>query len=146
MSDTNEKLAAELADALRSVAAMVEATPDLAPIIESAVSRMNGFVGFGYDDTSAALAMFARAALRHGAKVTKNSDDQYYRVFATWGPVTAYAYATRGQVCERVQVGEKTVTTTVPDPNVEIPMVEVTETVPVYEYRCSPLLAAGGAS
>lgn len=145
MSD-NEKLSAELAAALRAVADMVDDAPDLAPVIESAMNKACGYVGLKYDDKPAVLAMFARTALRHGAAVTKSADDEFSRVNATWPGLTFYAYASRDEVCERIQVGEETVTETVPDPSVLVPMVEVTKTVPVYEWQCSPLLASGGES
>ena len=42
----------------------------------------------------------------------------------------------RGEVCERVEVGEKEVE--VPDPKAYIPMVKIKEKV--YEWKCKPIL------
>ncbi len=46
----------------------------------------------------------------------------------------------RPAVCERVVVGTTTVTRQVPAPDVEVPMIEVTEDIEQVEWRCQPLL------
>lgn len=139
----NEKRAAELAAeqaaGLRALADMIEANPQL----NAHFDRMSAF----FPKSADAQAEIARAGLRHGAKVDKDVWEKQHNIILKWGPVHVHALANRETVCERVQVGEETVTTTVPDPTVEVPMVEVTETVPKYEWQCRPLLAAeGGAS
>jgi hypothetical protein len=143
MSDNNE-LAAELAAGLRSVADMVEATPELASAFGIAFLKMQAYVGYAFEDKPAALATFARAALRHGAKVEKKADDKWSSVDAKWGPVTVSAYTNRDEVCERVVTGTEVVTKKVPDPEALalVPEVEVTEEVETFEWRCVPLLAA----
>lgn len=54
--------------------------------------------------------------------------------------------AYRDNVCERVVTGTRKVTRTIPDPDVEVPTVEVTETVEDVEWHCAPLLSEAGAS
>lgn len=49
----------------------------------------------------------------------------------------------RGQVCEREQVGVRTVT--VPDPDLIAGLPVVTREEPVYEWRCGPLLDSEAA-
>ena len=48
--------------------------------------------------------------------------------------------AAREAVCERVVTGTETVTKSVPDPSILVPLVEVTEEVETVEWVCSPLL------
>lgn len=135
----NEKLAGEQAAGLRALADLIEANPEL----NAHVDRIYGF----HPKSAEAQAAIARAGLRHGAKVEKDVWEKQHNIVLKWGPVHVHALADREDVCERVQVGEETVTSTVPDPTVVVPTVEVTETVPVYEWQCRPLLAAeGGAS
>lgn len=47
----------------------------------------------------------------------------------------------RDAVCERIVTGTERVTETIPDPAVQVPLVEVTREVETVEWRCSPLLA-----
>jgi hypothetical protein len=135
MSD-NEKLAAEQADGLRALADLIEANPQL----NANLDRIYGF----HPNSAEAQAAIARAGLRHGAKVDKDVWEKQHNIVLKWGPVHVHALASRETVCERVQVGEEKVTSTVPDPAVVVPTIEVTETVPVYEWRCAPILAAEG--
>lgn len=137
MSD-NEKRAAEQAAGLRALADLIEANPDL-----SACAHVDHLYVF-HPRSAEEQAQIARAGLRHGALVVKDVWEKQHNIVLRWGLVGAAALAKRETVCERVQVGEETVTTTVPDPTVEVPLVEVTETVPTYEWRCAPLLAAEG--
>lgn len=125
------------AEGLRALAAFIEANPDLP---EASLEYLYVF----HPNTPDEPAQLARAALRHGAKVDKDISDQMYNLVLRWGPVGAGALAYRREVCERVQVGTKTVTKSVPDPEklAEVPTVEVTEEVPVYEWECKPLLAS----
>jgi hypothetical protein len=146
----NKLLADELAAGLCQLAAMVKASPEFAPLFSRMVTRLEdnhlqAVQGLG--DNAAVLAAFARAALKHGAKITKSAggdDGKYFDVTASWGPVTAKAWTMREQVCERVVTGVKTVTETVPDPEAlaAVPTVEVTHEVETVDWVCKPLLAA----
>ncbi|MFD8496278.1 hypothetical protein [Amycolatopsis sp. NPDC059657] len=146
MSD-DKPLHVQLAAGLRAFADMIEQNPETAD-------------GFRYTLTDAAInvhladgneaeqqAMFARVALRHGAKVTKDINDTWHNLIIDFGGVKAQVLAYREEVCERVVTGTETVTKTVPDPKLlaEVPTIEVTEKVETYEWQCKPLLA-GGAS
>jgi hypothetical protein len=47
----------------------------------------------------------------------------------------------RHTVCERVVVGTEPVTAMVPDPSVQVPLVEVTKDVEIVRWECRPLLS-----
>lgn len=49
--------------------------------------------------------------------------------------------ANRDEVCTRTVTGTERVTRLVPDPAVQVPMVEVTETVETVVWECEPILA-----
>lgn len=143
---TNDKhveraaLLREQAAGLLKLADLVEATPEIdANYLDT--DRLS--VNVWYSDSPSELVAVARAALQHGAKVDKEIvGGDIFSLEVSWGPLTAKALAQRDQVCERVVTGTETVTRTVPDPSVEVPMVEVTETVEKTEWRCGSLLAA----
>lgn len=65
----------------------------------------------------------------------------YFDAVAKIGVIELQVGAYRDQVCERVVTGTREVTKTIPDPTVEVPVVEVTETVEDVEWICGPLLA-----
>lgn len=136
--------AAEYAAGLRAMADMIQAHPELAVNLDYTQLR-RGINVYPYgDNPRATLAEFARAGKAHGAVVTKETlgeDDRYFSVILRWGPVALDVFAERTEVCERVVTGTETVTRMVPDPAVEVPLVEVTEEVERVEWRCSPLLA-----
>lgn len=90
------------------------------------------------------LALWARAARRHGATATtKDVSDDTFEVVVAWGDALRIrVLASRDEVCERVVVGTEEVTRQVPDPEAPpAPLVEITETVEHVEWRCHPLLA-----
>lgn len=65
----------------------------------------------------------------------------YFDATATIGDairVTVTAF--RDDVCERVVTGTREVTKTIPDPAVDVPTIEVTETVEDVEWVCGPLM------
>jgi hypothetical protein len=130
--------AAEYAAALRTLADIVEATPE--------VHRYNDFYAW-YGGSRGDLAAVTRAALAAGATVAKDIDETSYNVELRIGPLKVSALASRRNVCERVVLGTDEVTRTVPDPAYvaePVPTIEVTETVERIEWRCTPLLAEGG--
>jgi hypothetical protein len=134
----NAPLAKQHAAGLRALADMVEQNPDL---VQFAI--MNGLFAF-YVKSAEDQAALARAALRHGAKVDKDITDLQHNLLLTWGPVSTYVLASRGDVCERVVTGVQTVTKTVKDPLAlaTLPDIESTEEVEVFEWKCQPLLSA----
>ncbi|MEV6226877.1 hypothetical protein AB0L88_03150 [Saccharopolyspora shandongensis] len=133
-----ETLAQQQAAGLRALADMVEAHPEIP------ATYLGGFFGIDvwFPQSAEEMAAIARAALKHGAKVEKDISETQYNLTIAWGPFKARALGNRGKVCERVVTGTETVTRKVPDPSVVVPMVEVTEEVETFEWRCAPLLAA----
>lgn len=74
---------------------------------------------------------------------TKQDGNDLFRFEGRIGGLETQVVVNRSAVCERVVTGTETVTKRVPDPSVEVPLVEVTETVETFEWRCAPLLAGG---
>lgn len=130
---------------LRALADMIEANPEIARMFDlsSALSRILVSVGHGaLGSAQDELLMFLRAG---GAAAKKNYDsDEWMAVDVDFGAVTVHAYTARANVCERIVTGIETVTKTVPDPAAlaAVPTIEVTETVEISEWQCTPLLAA----
>ncbi|MGW1682472.1 hypothetical protein [Saccharopolyspora sp. NPDC002376] len=133
-----DTLAQQQAAGLRALADMIEANPEIP------ATYLDEFFGINVWNPKSAeeMAAIARAALKHGAKVEKDIGETLYNLTISWGPFKAKALGNRGAVCERVVTGTETVTRKVPDPSVVVPMVEVTEEVETFEWRCAPLLAA----
>jgi hypothetical protein len=134
-------IAAAKAAGLRKLADMIEHTPELVDM--TSLTRLYAFHARKPGDH----ALLARAALRHGAIVDKDINDQQYNLLITWAPgVSTYLLADRNEVCERIKVGEETITRTVLDPDAlaTVPEVEVTECVDIYEWQCTPLLGETG--
>ena len=98
----------------------------------------------GGDDTASRVADLAR---RIGGTWEKNDpaandyNSKYYELSQAFHGLTLTITAHREQVCERVKVGEREVTREVPTATTT-----VTETEPVYEWRCVPLLAKAEAT
>jgi hypothetical protein len=142
----NEKLAAEQAAGLRALADMIEANQPLAQQFSTHFKYLAMHV---FDGPDRVFPMFIRAALAHGATVTKDFNEKFAKVMASWGDSFCFALQTdRELVCERVVVGTETVTRKVKDPDAlaAVPEVEVTEEVEKVEYRCTPLLGAEGVA
>lgn len=139
MTTTETPLHIQQAEALRALASFVEANHDLAETMRNAFNKLNAF-----SDDPAMLAQFIKAGKRAGAEATKEVNGNWFYASLRWGPVVLDVNAHRDAVCERVQVGTETVTKTVPDPEklAEVPEVEVTVSVPIYEWECKPLLAS----
>jgi DhnA family fructose-bisphosphate aldolase class Ia len=141
MSTADERpLHIQQAEGLRAAAAMIEANPELAEILNQAFRYMSSYVM-----TVDEVATFVRAGARHGAEIVKDypADDdseRHFRAYAKFGPIELAVHTERKTVCERVVTGTETVTKQVPDP--AAPLVEVTEEVEKVEWVCRPLLAA----
>lgn len=143
------------AEGLRHLAAFIEANPELACSFQYTLQDggLNAHL-IHFEDKAEGLGVFARAALRAGAKVDKDIDEDWHNLVLHFGAIHVDVLARRDEVCERVQVGTETVTRKVRDETAaeaalaEIPEHEVTEEVPVYEWDCKPLLASmrGGAA
>jgi hypothetical protein len=141
------KLVRDLAEGLRALADLFEANPELAEHFQysDAFAKVHLPVNH-HDDPRASMAAWARAGKALGHRVTKDYDGQWGSVAVTLSDaVKIWAYAKRENVCTRVVTGTETVTVKVPDPSVEIPMVEIEQTREIVEWKCEPLLAEGGA-
>lgn len=142
------ELAREIADGLRSLAQMVEDNPHLAEAVDC-YSLTAANIPVGHLDSMTAVeavAAFARAGKASGATVTKAYDSSHGGIELRFNKqVGLHVYAARAEVCERVVTGTELVTKVVPDPSVEVPLVEVTETVEKFEWVCRPLLAETSA-
>jgi hypothetical protein len=118
----------EYAEALRQIADLFEAHPEI-PLPEQMVSC--------YSLGSKEMARAIVKAL--GTSEKDWSVDSLIMLRKKFGPIMLRFVGQRGDVCERVQVGTKLVPAQPASPATE----EYEE--PVYEYRCSSLLADGGA-
>ena len=136
-----------LAEGLRSIADLIQSRPDLAAEYFRWCSSLSEILipVNSAEDPRAAMVEIMRAARHHGATVTKSYDDEWGHAIAAFGPVKLKVYAKRENVCTRVVTGTETVTVQMPDPTVEVPMVEVEQTREIVEWQCLPLLAEGGA-
>lgn len=144
--NTSATLAENLVAGLRDLAAFIETNPDLADAYRTdlILSGIKAHLSHRSDDKAAELGRHAQAAARHGAKVTKDIDDQWHNLVMTFaGGLKVEVLAYRAEVCERVVTGVETVTKTVPDPEAlaAVPTVKVTEEVEQVEWVCRPLLA-----
>lgn len=142
------KLTGDIVEGLRALADLIEANPELAEYFRYNDALRKAMLPVShYDDPRAAMAEWARAGKASGHPVIKDYSGQ-------WGSVTVvlsdevkiWAYAKREQVCTRVVTGTETVTVQVPDPSVEVPMVEVEHTREIVEWQCLPLLAEPAVS
>ena len=146
MSDND--LAQQMSAGLRNLAEFIEQNPELAAGFRYTLQTTALNIHLQYDrDAAPQLAEYAKAAARHGAKVSKDVDDQFHNLIFDFGGAKARVIAYRNEVCERVVTGTDTVTKTVPDPDAlaAVPTVEVTETVETYEWVCKPLLGTEAA-
>jgi hypothetical protein len=89
---------------------------------------------------------YAREELAAAARVMpcrldKDATEKWFNLDGWLHGLRIQLTAVRDAVCERVVLGTETVVTTVPDPAVEVPLVEVTEQREIVEWRCGPLLA-----
>jgi hypothetical protein len=129
----------EQAEALRALAAFVEANPQYTDRLRYSFNHINVFVR---GDKKAEMADMVRTGLRSGAKVEKGIYGQWFAAVMDFGGgVDLHITARRDEVCERVVTGTTTVTKLVPDPAVEVPEVEITEEVELVEWVCRPLMS-----
>lgn len=129
----------ELAKALRDLAAMVEANPDLADrLTDYTFARV-----LVWTNNRNEVADFARAGAKAGATVAKHQDDKWAGVDVVFGPMRLHVYIDRNEVCDRVVVGTETVVEKGPDPEAvaALPVVEREVEREIVEWRCRPLLA-----
>ncbi|QFU87839.1 hypothetical protein [Amycolatopsis sp. YIM 10] len=139
MATEDKPLHVQQAEALRRLADLIEATPE----IEACYLRAPFTPNIWHLRSAAELGELARAALRLGARVEKEAASDVYDLQIHFGASGFSALAPRGDVCERVVTGTEVITKKVPDPILvaQVPEVEVLEEVEIVEWRCTPLLA-----
>lgn len=116
---------------LREMADFMEANPDLIP------SWSTFMVNLFQEDDETSAQFLARMARRLGT-ASKEATEPYFYLVRRFGPHDIRATAARDKVCERVQVGIRTVTEEVPDPAhvIDVPTITVTREEPVYDWIC----------
>lgn len=140
-----KSLAKRQGDALRALADMLDEHPEFALDIDYALGHLLAMPMHNptAPDQRERLVEWSRAARKHGATSSKDATEDRFRLEIKWGDALKIeVLADRNEVCERVVTGTEKVTRQVPDPSVEVPMVEVTEEVETVEWVCRPLLAA----
>ena len=124
----------EYIDRLRKLADLLEAKPDL--ILPYQVGKDSiDFYPTGAAQTAQTAKLFPSGWTKNDPNASKYDAD-YYKLFGKWEGVEIIILELRSAVCERVQVGSRTV---IVDAVEAAP--ETTEERPVYEYICEPLLA-----
>lgn len=128
---------------LRQLADLLTAVPELPlPDVSPVTGEMTWQVGRRVAEPGPEIARIARLL---PCRLDKNDPDSgehgatYYQLSGTLFGLGVRVWGFREQVCEKVITGSKPVTRLVPDP--AAPMVEVTEDVQTFEWRCGPLLA-----
>lgn len=132
---------AEYCAGLRGLAELLETHPDIPLPYTGDLSPLSWILASG-DDQRAILAAIARAL---PGKVDKRVRGDAFDLHGSIRGLRVGVIADRDEVCVRKVVGTEQVTRTIPDPSVEVPMVEVTETVDRIEWECTPLLAPPAA-
>lgn len=136
---------AEQLDAILELAVWLEANPDI-PLPHN----LTGDSEYSYEliharhgaDQKAVLAACARALPGKVTKRVLTNDESLFNLAGQLpGGINIRVIADRDEVCERVVVGTREVTEKVPDPSVDVPLVEVTKTVEDVEWRCAPVLS-----
>jgi hypothetical protein len=127
---------------LRMLADLLEQNPDVKLPYDSGAApspaRRVTLYFLHSRDPKADLTRFARLL---PGRVDKEFSDNTFSVVGRLAGLHIEATAYRDAVCERVVTGTRTVTTMVPDPNWNGPMVEQTDEVEDVEWVCHPLLA-----
>lgn len=133
---------AEYTLGLRMLADLLDTNPDI-PLPYHGNGTALLWIIVSEKDQKATLAAIARAL---PGKVTKDVRDGSFDLKGQLAGLLVQVIAQRDEVCTRVVTGTETVTKTIPDPDVEVPLVEVTETVEQVEWICGPLLGRGDES
>lgn len=129
-------------DGLRQLADLLQENPEV-PLPYTGSDnhgRLNWILVTG-DNQRAQLAAIARAL---PGKVEKGVRGDSFDLKGQLAGLHVQAIADRDEVCTRVVTGTSEVTKTIPDPDVQVPLVTVTETVETVEWVCGSLLADSG--
>lgn len=147
-ADAMQPPPAPYSQGLRQLADFLDRHPEYAGWFEHSftVSGINLHLRAREPDVAAAIERFKQDIRAFGGTVREQGppyDDEYsfIELHARLGDVTLRPLVEPADVCERVQVGTEEITETVPDPDYveppsDVPMVQVTREVPVYEWVC----------
>lgn len=140
---TPEFRAIELAHSLSRIADIIRETPDHVGMWENYFGQLSWFA---YDENTVqefvkVMTPYARRTLAGERGLTKKWSEYYLRLIGFLGTVEISMVSARDTVCERIVTGTREVTRVVPDPSA--PMVEVTESEEIVEWRCGSLLKDG---
>lgn len=124
-------------DGLRQLADLLAENPDL-PLPYHGNGGELLWIIVNDPNQRATLAALARAL---PGKVKKGVRGDAFDLNGQLAGLRVQVIARRDEVCERRVIGTETVTKSVPDPSVQVPLVEVTETVETVEWVCGSLLA-----
>ncbi len=129
---------AEYTAGLRALADLLDANPHLT--LTSGSHQYDPLLVMPYGpDQREECAAWVRAI--PGTVTKTEGAPGYLRLSGQLRGLHIRVLADRDQVCTRVVTGSEEVTRLVPDPAVEVPMVEVAETVETVIWECEPLLA-----
>lgn len=136
------------AQGLRKLAAFLEAHPEYNPWLRHTldVAGLNLHLREDYEevqDKPAALERFYADLTEFGGSVVAEdlsdpgTEDNLVDIRAHLDGIKLSPLVWRHDLCERVEVGVEEVTESVPDPDADVPYVEVTREVPVYQWVCA---------
>lgn len=135
-----------VAENARKLAAFLEAHPDLPEPTHFNVQYRAEVKWLIWENDLARQKRTAESVVRFlPGKADKRENGDWFEYSGEVDGVKWEVVAAREAVCERVVTGTRTVTRTVPDPAVDVPLVEVTEEVETVEWVCAPLLAGATA-
>lgn len=126
-------------DGLRQLADLLQENPDIPVPYDGSAASIN-WILLPREDQKGILAAIARAL---PGKVEKRVRGDAFDLVGRLAGLHVKVIADRDEVCARVVTGTETVTKTIPDPDVKVPLVTVTETVETVEWVCGSLLAPG---
>lgn len=129
-------------DGLRQLADLLQENPELPLPYHGNASELLWIIVCD-PNQRATLAAIARAL---PGKVDKDVRGDAFDLKGNLAGLKVQVVARRDEVCERRVIGTETVTKSVPDPTVVVPLVEVTETVETVEWVCGSLLADSGVA
>lgn len=142
LTEQDVDVRAEYTKGLRALADLLDANPDLKLPYEGSTGELLVILT-SEDDQKAALAAWARALPGEKRKDVRGAT---FDLYGSLHGLRLQVIASRDQVCRKVVTGTREVTKTIPDPSVEVPTVEVTETVETVEWVCEPILGERVAS
>jgi hypothetical protein len=137
---------AEYIAGLRMLADLLDANPHLGLPFDGRTLPMSVYIT-REDEQREKLAEWARALPGQKTKSEEGTGGVFLALTAQLRGVSLRVLANREEVCERVVLGTHEVVEEKPDPALlaEIPLVTVTRTEEIVEWRCSSLLAEASA-